>query len=152
MYQITRAFVGVLAMASVLALRVPAGQAETPNPGAIVAGELAAIARHLALRPGAALDFTAVSGEYCFNLDLGNGGHMVHYAIDPTTSQEDVIDFVDARPLLAAGIDVDRLPRFPRGLRTMRPGQWYYLPAGEMEPHHGKALPFPVLMRATDVR
>ncbi len=117
-----------------------------------VAGGLATIANQLALRPETAIDFTAVSGEYCFNAGLGKGGHMTHYAIDPTKTQEDVIDFVNAESLIKAGVNVESLPRFPGTLGSMTPNQWYFLPAEELEPHHGKPFPFPLLIRASNIK
>ena len=125
---------------------------EGTNQAAIVGGELSTIAKQLSLRPETALDFTKVSGEYCFDVDLGGGGHMVHYATDPTKTQEDVIDFVNADPLIKAGINVTKVPRFPGKLGSMTPGQWYFLPAGELEPHHGIKFPFPLLMKATNLK
>lgn len=126
--------------------------AEEAKQAAIVAGELSAIANQLQLRPETAIDFTKVSGEYCFDVHITQGGHMHHHAVDPTKTQEDVIDFVNAEPLIKAGIPVDRLPRFPGGLNSMTPNQWYFLPAGEQDPHHGFKWPFPVLMRAADLK
>ena len=64
---------------------------------AVVAAEITAIANHLALRPNSTIDFSKVSGEYCLNLGLGEGAHMTHYAIDPTKTNEDVID-INGRP------------------------------------------------------
>jgi hypothetical protein len=93
-----------------------------------------------------------VSGEYCFDVNLGDGGHMTHYAIDPTKTQEDVIDFVNAEPLIKAGVKVDSLPRFPGQLGSMAPNQWYFLPAGEQEPHHGMKFPFALLLKAVNVK
>jgi len=122
--------------------------AEGTNQAAIVGGELATLANQLHLRPETALDFTKVSGEYCFDVRLGEGGHMTHYATDPTKTQEDVIDFVNAAPLLKAGVRLDSLPRFPGRLGSMTPNQWYFLPAGELEPHHGIKFPFPLLIKA----
>lgn len=131
----------------------PSRAADEGRQGGIVAGELSTIANQLSLRPDAAIDFTKVSGEYCFNTGLGQGGHMTHYATDPTKTDEDVIDFVNAEPLIKAGvINVAALPKFPGGLGSMAPGQWYYLPAGALEPHHGAKFPFPLLMRATNIR
>jgi hypothetical protein len=131
------------------------GTASSPaadSQAGIVAGELSTIANQLSLRPDLAIDFTKVSGEYCFNAGLGAGGHMTHYATDPTRTQEDVIDFVNAEPLVKAGVDVANLPRFPGGLNSMTSGQWYFLPAGELEPHHGTKFPFPLLIRATNIK
>ena len=66
-------------------------------------------------------------------------------------TREDVIDFVNAEPLIEAGVKLESLPRFPGGLGTMEPNQWYFLPSGEMEPHHGRKFPFPLLIRASDL-
>lgn len=127
-------------------------QVEAAKKQAVVVGaELSTIAKHLQTRPKTAIDFSNVSGEYCFNVGLGKGGHMTHYAIDPAGTQEDVIDFVNAKPLIAAGINVADLPRFPGGLGSMKPNQWYFLPAGEMEPHHGKKMPIPLLIKASNL-
>ena len=139
----------------VLALSLGAQTAraeEAATQAAIVGGELATLANQLHLRPETALDFTKVSGEYCFDVRLGEGGHMTHYATDPTKTQEDVIDFVNAAPLIKAGVKVDNLPRFPGRLGSMTPNQWYFLPAGELEPHHGIKFPFPLLLNANNLK
>ncbi len=120
--------------------------------GGVVAGELSTIANQLSLRPDIAIDLTKVSGEYCFNAGLVAGGHMTHYATDPTKTREAVVDFVNAEPLVKAGINVASLPKFPGGLNSMTPGQWYFLPAGEFEPHHATEFPFPLLIRATNIK
>lgn len=125
-----------------------AGAAEQ---AAVVAAEISTFARHLQVRPRAAIDFSDVSGEYCFNLGLGRGGHMTHYAIDPGSTREDVIDFVHAGAFADMGMDVEKLPRFPGELGAMEPRQWYYLPAGAFEPHHGTRFPFPILIRADNL-
>ena len=117
---------------------------------AIVGSELKTIANTLALRPDIPKDFSKVSGEYCFF--GGWGGHHTHYAIDPTKTQEDVIDFVGAEPLIKAGVNAENLPRFPGKLGAMTPNQWYFLPAGGLEPHHGKKVPVPLLIRAVNVK
>ncbi len=78
--------------------------------------------------------------------------HHTHYAIDPTKTQEDLIDYIDARPLLEAGVNVEDLPRLPAELGKMIPGQWYIRPANEYDPHHGKAYDYPELMRASDLQ
>ena len=75
---------------------------------------------------------------------------MTHYATDPTKTREEVVDFVNAEPLIKAGINVASLPKFPGWLNSMTPGQWYFLPAGELEPHHGTKFPF--LIRATNIK
>lgn len=118
---------------------------------ALVGAEIAAIAKHLQTRPQSAIDFTHVSGEYCFETGLGNGAHMTHYTVDPAGTKEDIIDFVNAKPMLEAGVNVDALPRHSGTLGSMEPNQWYFLPAGELEPHHGKTFPMPLLIRATNL-
>ncbi len=118
---------------------------------AAAAAQLSTIIKHFQTRPKTAIDFTKVSGELCYNAGLGKGAHMTHYAIDPAGTSEDVIDFVNAKPLLAAGINVDSLPRFPGKLNTMTPNQWYFVPANEFDPHHGKKFPFPQLIRASSL-
>ncbi|MCZ6552189.1 MAG: hypothetical protein O7A67_00175 [SAR324 cluster bacterium] len=140
-------FVGTLTVAA----WADSDEAGRRSAAALTAAEIAAFANHLALRPETAIDFSKVSGEYCFNLGLAEGGHMTHYAIDPAKSQEDVIDFVDARPLIAAGANFDGLPKMPGKLGSMTPNQWYFLPAGQFEPHHGTKLPFPLLVRASSL-
>ena len=125
---------------------------EGAKQAAVVGGELSTIAHQLHLRPETALDFTNVSGEYCFDVNLGAGGHMHHHAIDPTKTQEDVIDFVNAEPLIKAGVKLDSLPRFSGRLGSMTPNQWYFLAAGELEPHHGIKFPFPLLIKAVNLK
>ncbi len=135
---------------SLLSVTASAGLFDSDQPK-IVAGELSAIANVLAKRPETAIDFTKVSGEYCFNIEMGKGGHMTHYATHPESTQEDVIDFVNAAKLEAMGSDFSKVPLFPGKLGAMKPKQWYYLPKGDFEPHHGKTFPFPVLIRAVNV-
>ncbi len=145
--------VGIAALVMVGCAQVAtADEEETNTQAGIVGGELSAIANQLALKPEMAIDFTGVSGEYCFNGGLGEGAHMTHYAVDPTKTQEDVIDFINAQMLIEAGIDVTTLPRQPGTLRSMEPNKWYYLPAGEYEPHHGLEFDIPLLIRATDLK
>lgn len=143
--------IGVLFVVIALLVSLPYGIADEAKKekaakppigtGDVVAGELAAIANQLALKPRAALDFTHVSGEYCFSAGIGKGGQMTHFATDPTNTQEDVIDFVNAKSLIEAGLSVASLPRLPNTLGSMTPNQWYYLPAGEHDPHHGRTCP-----------
>ncbi len=146
----------IRAAALALALAGTVGLTATPalakDQSGIVASEIAAIASQLGLKPSMAIDLTKVSDEYCFDGNLKKGGHMSHYSTKPMSTQEDVIDFVNVKQLVAAGLDVDKLPRHNGKLGSMKPNQWYYLPAGEYEPHHGKKLPFPVMIRAINVK
>ena len=122
------------------------------DQASIVAAEVSAFANLLAQRPKTAIDLSGVSGEYCFKVDIGKGGHMTHYAIDPGKTREDVIDFVNAAPLIEAGLNVEKLARHSGKLGTMEPNQWYYLPKGDFEPHHGIRFPFPVLIKAVNIK
>ena len=117
-----------------------------------LADEIAAFANQLGQNPDMAIDLTGVSGEYCFNGGIGDGGHMTHYAVDTENTREDVIDFVNARSLIKAGVvNPDALPPHPGKLGAMAPNQWYYLAPGTFEPHHGRKFPFPMMIRATDL-
>lgn len=119
----------------------------------MIAGELSTIAKHLTLNPNSAVDFTHVSGEYCFSGNVNIGAHMTHYATDPTQTQEDVIDFVNASQLIKDGVvDPTKMPKFPGTLGSMTPTKWYYLPAGAHDPHHGRSWPYPMLLRATNIK
>lgn len=116
-----------------------------------VKGEIDTIAGYLKSHPEMVIDFSDKSGEYCLNTWKVGGSHMTHYAIDPSLTVEDVIDFVKVSSLKGS-VDVDSLPRAPTGLGAMKPNQWYYLPAGQYDPHHGKAARIDLLVRATDVK
>ena len=123
---------------------------------AIVGAEITAFANQLVLLPETAFDYSK-NGQYCFysGADKISGWdyHHTHYAIDPTKTQEDLIDFIDARPLLEAGAKLDGLPALPAELGKMTPGQWYLRPAGEPDPHHGgNAYDLPELVRASDLQ
>ncbi len=142
----------LIALAVIIIGLPTSGVAHTDAEKAAIAGQLSAIAKHFQTRPKTAIDFSKVSGEYCYNAGLGKSGHMTHFAIDPAGTSEDVIGFVNAKPLLAAGINVDSLPRFPGKLDTMTPNQWYFLPAKEFEPHHGKKFPFPLMIKASNLK
>jgi len=121
------------------------------DQASIVAAELRTIANQLSLRPETAIDLSEISGEYCFNVNLERGGHMTHYAINPLSTSEDIIDFINAEPLLKAGIVLDNIPRFPGKPGSMVPNQWYFIPEGVFEPHHGITFPFPLLIKAVDL-
>jgi hypothetical protein len=151
-----RTFTGILCVLLVLGLSQSVVAAEVDKEKAKrqasnVAGELGTIAAYLQSHPEMVLDFTKVSGEYCLNTWKAGGAHMSHFAVDPTKTQEDLIEFVKASSFTEAGVDVTSLPRMPSELGAMEPGNWYYLPAGEFEPHHGKALPVALLIRASNI-
>lgn len=145
--------ISVYCVAAALFLSISPGMLKGAGAqqASIVASEISTFARHLAVRPHTAIDFSRTSGEYCFNVNLGAGGHMTHYAVDPTKTLEDVIDFVHAKPLIDAGLNVEKLPRHSGKLGTMTPNQWYYLPPGAFEPHHGKKFPIPLLLKAVNL-
>ncbi len=139
------------ALASNLALAGEQKEDMAHKQASKVAGELGTIASYLQNHPEMALDFTHVSGEYCLNTWKAGGTHMSHFAVDPSKTQEDVIEFVKANSLTDAGVDVTTLPRMPSKLGAMEPGTWYYLPAGEFEPHHGGKFDVPLLIRASNL-
>src|SRR5262245_35358180 len=110
--------------------------------------EVFAIARLLRAKPDMAIDQIAASGEYCLKSGLGT---MTHYASDPTKTREDIVYEFDATALTKAGLDLRNLPVLP-ALGHMEPGQWYYLPEGQVDPHHKHVMPGPTLLIAVDVR
>lgn len=111
-------------------------------------GEILAIARILRANPELALDRAAASGEYCFNSGLGT---MVHFAIQPERTPEDVVYEFDASGLITAGLDPARLQELPE-LGRMTPGVWYFLPRGQQDPHHAHAMPRPTIAIAINVK
>src|SRR5437867_11675518 len=111
-------------------------------------GEILAIARILRANPGVAIDQTAASGEYCFKSGLGT---MVHFATQPERTSEDVIYEFDASGLIAAGLDPARMKQLPE-LGRMTPGLWYFLPKGQLDPHHAHAMSGPTIAIAVNVR
>jgi hypothetical protein len=114
----------------------------------IAKGEVLAIARLLGSNPGMAIDQTHTSGEYCLKSGMGT---MAHYASDPTGTREDIVYEFDAKALTQAGLDTAKLPALP-ALGKMEPGQWYFLPEGQVDPHHKHPMPGPTLLIAVDVR
>jgi len=110
--------------------------------------EVLAIARLLRAKPEMAIDQIRASGEYCLKSGLGT---MAHYASDPAKTREDIVYEFDATALTKAGLDPRRLPVVP-ALGRMEPGRWYYLPEGQVDPHHKHAMPTPTLLIAIDVR
>lgn len=110
--------------------------------------EILAIARILSANPKIAIDQTAASGEYCFNSGLGT---MVHFATQPERTPEDIVYEFDASGLIAAGLDPSRLQQLPERGR-MTPGVWYFLPKGQQDPHHARAMPNPTIAIAVNVK
>jgi len=145
------AMIGLLAAVDLTATPM-AAEKDVHDQAAVVAAELGTIAKHLQLHPQMALDFTEVSGEHCLNTWKAGGTQMVHFAVDPSATREDVVEFVKADSFTSLGIDVTSLPRMPAKLGAMEPGKWYYLPGDEPEPHHGGTFPFPLLLRASDLQ
>ena len=111
-------------------------------------GEILAIARLLRAKPEMAIDRTKESGEYCLKSGLGT---MSHYARNPESTREDIVYEFAAAPLVKAGLDPRRLAVLP-ALGKMEPGEWYYLPEGQVDPHHQHKMPGPALLISVDVR
>ncbi len=111
-------------------------------------GEILAIARILRANREMAIDRTAVSGEYCFKSDLGT---MVHFATQPERTLEDVVYEFDASGLIAAGLDPARMKQLPE-LGRMTPGVWYFLPKGQLDPHHAHPMAAPTIALAVNVK
>jgi hypothetical protein len=111
-------------------------------------GEILAIARILRTNPEMVIDRTAESGEYCFQ---SGPVSMVHFAAEPDRTPEDVLYEFDASGLIAAGLDPARMKQMP-GLGRMTPGVWYFLPEGQLDPHHAHAMPGPTIAIAASVK
>lgn len=110
--------------------------------------EILAIARILRANPEVAIDRTAASGEYCFK---SGPGTMVHFAAQPERTLEDIVYELDASGLIAAGLDPARMKQLPE-LGGMTPGVWYFLPKGQLDPHHAHAMPAPTIAIAVNVK
>jgi hypothetical protein len=110
--------------------------------------EVLAIARVLRAKPEMAIDQTKAAGEYCFKSSQGT---MVHYASQPESTVEDVVYEFDATQLLAAGLDPQRVPMLP-ALGNMKPGKWYFLSSGVIDPHHRHAFVTPTIAIAVNVK
>src|SRR6476659_2853409 len=111
-------------------------------------GEILAIARILRANPEMAIDRTAASGEYCFKSDLCT---MVHFATQPERTSEDVVYEFDVSGLIAACLNPARLKHLPE-LGRMTPGLWYFLPKGQLDPHHAHAMLAPTIATAVNVK
>ena len=116
-----------------------------------VKGEVDTISAYLKSHPEMVIDLSNKSGEYCMNTWKVGGSHMTHYTIDPSKTVEDVIDFVKADSFKGS-VDVASLPRLPDKLGAMEPNTWYYLPAGQYDPHHMTRFRSDLLVRATNVK
>ena len=110
--------------------------------------EVLTIAHLLTRRPEYAIDRTAESGEYCLKSGQGT---MVHFATAPERTPEGIVYEFDATGLMQAGLDPAKLPALPK-LGGMKPGTWYYLPQGGMDPHHQHEMSKPTVAIAVDVR
>lgn len=156
-------FLVVAAHALALTCRLLAG--DSPDPGdeltkmkseyadvlalqGTAKGEILAIARILRAKPKIAVDQTAASSEYCFNSGQGT---MVHFATQPESTAEDVVYEFDASGLIAAGLDQSRLQQLPERGR-MTPRVWYFLPKGQQDPHHARAMANPTIAIAINVK
>ncbi len=143
----------VTTVALALAVSLGVASVATAHPTGMAGKAHKVIGAYIETHPEMILDFSKASGEYCVNTWKVKGGHMTHYAIDPSKTTEDVIDFVKAQSFIEAGVDVAKFPRFPGKLGAMKNGQWYYLPKGGAEPHHGnEAFPVALIIRATDIQ
>lgn len=112
--------------------------------------EILAIARLLERQPGMAIDFsTAPSRQYCL---APGAGSMVHFAIEPRRAPVDIVYFHDAGPLLANGLDVNRLPPEPAAIADMKPGVWYYNDGSRVEPFHSRRLGSKILVMGVAAR
>ena len=110
--------------------------------------EILTIARILRANPAIAIDRTAEGGEYCFN---SGPGTMVHFSVHPERTAEGVVYELDASGLIDAGLDPRRMKKLPE-LGQMTPGVWYFLPRGQIDPHHGHAMAGPTIAVAVDVK
>lgn len=111
--------------------------------------EILAMAGVLAAKPAMAIDFSDYSGEMCFNPGYGN---MIHYAVDPSKTTEDVIYMLDAQPFIDLDLQVNKLPKLPSETGKMEPFQWYYYDGTTIEPHHGRQFNRPLLIMSINVR
>jgi hypothetical protein len=93
-------------------------------------------------------ELTTLKREYCFKSDLGI---MVHFATQPERTSEGVLYEFDASGLIAAGLDPSRMKQLPE-LGRMTPGLWYFLPKGQLDPHHAHAMPGPTIAIAVNVK
>ena len=110
--------------------------------------EIQAMAAVLAAKPGMAFDFSEQSGEMCF---APGHGDMIHYALEPDKTTEDVIYMLNAQPFIDNGLQVSKLPKMPLETGKMEPFRWYYYDGTSIEPHHGAQFNSPYLIMSVDV-
>lgn len=110
--------------------------------------QILAMAAVLATKPGMAFDFSHQSGEMCF---APGHGDMIHYAIDPGKTSEDVIYMLNAQPFIDHGLRVAELPIMPSKTGTLKPFQWYYYDGKTIEPHHNRQFLRPLLIMSLNV-
>ena len=111
--------------------------------------EILAMAAVLAAKPGMAFDFSAQSGEMCF---APGHGDMIHYAVEPGKTTEDMVYMLNAQPFIDNGLQVSKMPTLPMEKEKMEPFQWYYYDGTTVEPHHGRQWNRPYLYMSVNVR
>ncbi len=99
--------------------------------------EVLAVARILALRPAMAIDFSSKTNEMCLNT---GGPVMAHFSTRPADTDEDIIYFVDAAPLVAKGLRLSEFPAIDPQQGRMQPVTWYRYEGTGTEPHHGMEM------------
>jgi len=132
-------------------LAAPAVLAEEPTQERIAADLTRNVSQLLIHNPDIAIDLSEVSGYHCFDTGLGAGGFMVHFAIDPAEKDEQVVSFHRAEYLEQAGLNLDSRPQAPETVEEMELRQWYVIPAGQYDPHHGMKWDFPMIIKADNV-
>lgn len=132
-------------------LAAPAVLAEEPTQERIAADLTRNVSQLLIHNPDIAIDLSEVSGYHCFNTGLADGGFMVHFADDPAEQDEEVVTFHRAEYLEKAGLNLENLPQAPEAVEEMELRQWYVIPAGQHDPHHGMKWEFPMIIMADNV-
>jgi hypothetical protein len=117
---------------------------------AVAQAEVLAVARILALKPAMAIDFSDKTSEMCLNT---GGPVMTHFSTRPEETDEDIVYFVDAAPLVAKGLRLAEFPAIDPQRGKMKPGTWYRYEGKGTEPHHGMEMKDRTwLILATDVQ
>ncbi len=104
---------------------------------AVAQAEVLAVARILALKPAMAIDFSTTTNEMCLNT---GGPIMAHFSTQPSRTDEDIVYFIDAAPLVARGLRLSEFPAIDPQQGKMKPGAWYRYEGKGMEPHHGMEM------------